>query len=170
VYVYKKGKTTHIVDAYDLRKIATTKKYNTRNFKEGFKQKTIIKKKQVTVKIKGKDVKETREYQYTVQPLKRMFIRKEKYNKFNLVHSERYKRKKEGYVYLKIKFMKGKNITKVVDAHSSRTRPLASSRQRNVAWSDAYRRCISQINFSPDDYNILEEHYLYLENRPELRP
>ncbi len=158
VIVHKsKGKTV-IRDFNSLNILATTTKYNTRNFKKGLQLKTREVKRKTK---KGKTIIETiisRDIK-----LKELFTE----IKANVLikHKQTPLRTKFGKIFMSVSFYHKGKLKCIKEGGSQKTRILSRAKERKIAIDEAFKGAVSQINFSFDNFKINWIHYVYYYSR-----
>ena len=141
VYIYKKKGKTHVVNAYDLKEIVTTKKYNTKQVGKQLEKNNLTPK----------------------------FISQIRYKNFTLERSKSIRRTKVGQVLVNLTATKGKQ-KQTVEEMTGFTVPLVSKNERVRAEQKAVERCMAQLNFyDPSDIQINFIHYIYSVKDDTLR-
>ena len=154
VVAYRKNNKTIIADARTLRTLSTTKRYNTKTFIKGLIPKERIK------NINNRPVK------ISEPDIKLDHVKRTRHKNFYLEHTKK-KRNLVGQLILNITFSATKNgrkIKRTVEASSTGSKFLKNKSAYTRAYNEAFTRCVSQINFSYDDYKVNFEHYTYSYN------
>lgn len=150
-------KKTIIRDFFSLRVLGTSKKNINQTLSD--------------LKVKDKKAYNFSGKRFTSNFYKKRLIENRRIPLNNVILVERTRNlgRKFGQIYLNITFYKNET-RKNVEAGSHSPSDLSDKNNRNIAFDEAFKGCLSQIDFSYDRYEVNWIHYAYFIPKQKVQP
>jgi len=156
--VFKRKKKLIIADAFTLRTLATTTKFNIKNVEKGFIPSKKTRKFSV-VNSRGEVIKGLFRKSAPIKLKVTDTTLLRKTNSFKVTRTRAISQR-FGRVLLNITFFKGR-IHQTVEAESFSFLVVNKKNDKAQAFKEAYRRCVSQISFSYETFIINHVRFVY---------